>query len=66
MGLLPASSPTPNESSMLMTMMQQMMAEMACSNAQVHAQLASTNKRILELELCNQELRDAIPATCDS
>jgi hypothetical protein len=51
---------------MLMTMMQQMMAEMACSNAQVHAQLASTNDRISELELHNQELHNTIPATHDS
>jgi hypothetical protein len=66
MGLLPASSPPPNESLMLMTMMQEMMAEMACSNVQVHVQLASTNKCMLELELCNQELRDTIPVTHNS
>jgi hypothetical protein len=62
---LPPASPTPNESSMLMTMMQQMMAEMARSNVQVHAQLASTNNRISELKLCNQELHGAIPVTHD-
>jgi hypothetical protein len=46
---------TPYKESLLMNMMQQMMAEMAHSNAQLIAQLASPNAHLTALENPNQE-----------
>jgi hypothetical protein len=56
---------TPYKESLLMNMMQQMMAEMVCSNVQLNAQLASTNAHLMELENTNQE-QHKTPAIHDS
>jgi hypothetical protein len=54
MGLPHAAMPTPTNDALLLNMHQIMM--------QIQADLAHSNARIAELEQCNQELHDEMPA----
>jgi hypothetical protein len=56
MGLTHAAMPTPTNNTLLLNMHQIMM--------QIQADLACSNARIVELEQCNQELRDETPVAC--
>jgi hypothetical protein len=51
---------TPYEESQLLSMMQQMMAQISHSNAQINAQLATTNAHLVKLEHQDHELCDKI------
>jgi septation ring formation regulator EzrA len=51
---------TPYEESQLLSMMQQMMAQMSHSNAQINAQLTTTNAHLAKLKHQDHKLRDKI------
>jgi hypothetical protein len=51
---------TPYEESQLLSMMQQMMADIACAHAQMLADIANTNACLAQLKNNTQELQSEI------